>query len=822
MSITRSQVARFTVNGCKVVDAEAMISQFGSTPAWMFGVNSVMNPSGPAPGRGRFLLDRADYDANFPETAPYSIRATRASSSTTSIELRGYVTVRAYAALNKPGSPMVVEVADIRHLAMQSFARQDFTGETRQEIVDTIKPMVAPYGDNLTLPEIASESENLLLDGMAAINALWEIGTRTGYFLLFDPFTGLLKFEDHSERQDSERAKISGATVNRRWQIPSLMADNIGNVAVYFEGEPLESVDVSIGGGQVEAKHWGTRDAGATEESRDAEAQSMRGIWQEWVRQKTADRLSLELLGIVAIETGARFSCVTWSLRGNEIFTGVEIGHHPAPFLPRQRRIAKTSVELRRCSDGLVVYAENVDTSEGEKLLDLAGQTVALAPSALLDSDCWQVVSPSDCLPSVCPVVCFVFDDCSDCGSCFELRPCDTGESIRYVSVPSLCGGSGGAIRDGDTVLMSNDICYRVFRSDDCPEIEDLTVVRRLPSCSECLECYTLIECWGSGAIQIYKDGHQLENEDIVEIGGVCYTVAGQSSNCDEAFHTELIRHENCVACGCFLLTPCPDQPGVATITTVGLGDGSAVDELADGQFVRLDNGNCYAVSRTDAGCESSEPFVVVQEVYPSCETCRVYLLRDCENPTVEITTYSDLSEFPTGEIIRRAEDERCYLLVGEATWTEFAVEVTVEETYDVCLDCTSPKYQLEPTCPSCDDDNPGVCDNDPDAEQVAGGGSTEVTDHDLSDFVGQFAKYDGKCYFVTEAANAATTTLPMPIEVSGPFEDCETCQKTCLWVVEDVVIENGELKKKMKRIIVDKICSEKEGVIAETMECPP
>ena len=225
-------------------------------------------------------------------------------------------------------------------------------------------------------------------------------------------------------------------------------------------------------------------------------------------------------------------------------------------------------------------------------------------------------------------------------------------------------------------------------------------------------------------------------------------------------------------------------------------------------------------------GCENAEPAAVIQEVYESCDTCLCYLLKNitdggCDS-TIEIETYSDLSAFSGAAVLRRAEDEKCYEIVGVIPWTEFAVEFTVEgEEYAECLDCTDPKYKLEPTCPSCEDENPNLCEPDPDATQISGGGTDEVTDHDLEDFVGRLVKYGGRCYLVSRASNSDATTLLTPIEVSGPFEDCETCQRTCLYVTVDVFVGDNQIKKMRKRIIVDRVCDEKEESIINLEECP-
>lgn len=587
-----------------------------------------------------------------------------------------------------------------------------------------------------------------------------------------------------------------------------------------------QNLDLDAGSFPRNTFIFNTSDGNPDEQNNLASAISQR-IFEGY---STANQVDAIFFGVLNFDPSPRFSEIEYyhDLMSGTVKTKV-ISHRTVTSAKAENILQETSsLLLRRCSDNLILYSENVEirtnNTDVRTLSDLVGQVVALSPNALLGIDCWRVVEVSNCSPSVCPTVCFILDNCDECDSCFELRPCNVGESIRYIPMESLCG-SGSTFRDGDTVLLSNDLCYQIFRSTDCSEVENgLTVVSLIPSCQDCLECLQLQGCWSSAQLTIYKDGHNLNVNDVISIDGVCYSVTDNPANCDFAVHVTIDSEglfSGCEQCGCFLLTPCPGQPGVTPITTTGLlGEDSAIDQLEVDQIIRLDNGNCYFVSRTDADCENSEPFVTVQEIYGSCETCLCYLLENCSDDQSRIVTYSDLSELETNAVIRNAEDDTCYFIrERDVPWTGSAVEVTIDgEPYSSCPDCTDPRYSLTPICPSCEDAD---CESDPDATQVAGGGGVVlVTDNDLSEVVGRIIKHEGVCYFVAEVSNST----PEPYtEVVGfkAFDDCESCQRTCLWMTVDVFVGDNKIKKMRKRIVVDRVCDEKDEDIIELEECP-
>ena len=60
-----------------------------------------------------------------------------------------------------------------------------------------------------------------------------------------------------------------------------------------------------------------------------------------------------------------------------------------------------------------------------------------------------------------------------------------------------------------------------------------------------------------------------------------------------------------------------------------------------------------------------------------------------------------------------------------------------------------------------------------------------------MSSFVGRLVRYEGDCYLVQESQETVTVS---DIAVTGPFSDCDECQRECLSVVVGVRIENNQL----------------------------
>jgi len=428
-----------------------------------------------------------------------------------------------------------------------------------------------------------------------------------------------------------------------------------------------------------------------------------------------------------------------------------------------------SSVELVRCSDGLRAFADNVAVGT-QRLADFSGQVVNVAASALLRSECWTVVGPSDCSPEICPTVLGVVADCDSCvPTCFNLTLCTDTTFVRKIMQPAEV-----FLQDGDVVALFDELCYMVSIANDCVDAE------------------------------------------IIELS--------QSQVFDD-----------CSSCGpaCFDLTPCPGETadvivarsGVSQIETEDTSEDDTIEfdfDFAVGKVVRLEDGICYIVSVHVGDCSAGVDDVVVLEMYNDCSTCLVYTLDSCTTSD-RITTYSDLSEYGVGTIIMRAEDETCYeIFDNTAVFSDTTVEVMVEESFINCDNCTDPIFKLEPTCPSCEEANPGVeCEAEAGATQIAGSGQTEYTDEDLIDHLERYVKIDGVCYFVERDPDRHDTTLP-ELEITSSFEDCQTCQKQCLFMVVDVIDGTGAIQQRRIRTIVDMVCDEMTSNIVEvTEDCP-
>jgi len=429
-----------------------------------------------------------------------------------------------------------------------------------------------------------------------------------------------------------------------------------------------------------------------------------------------------------------------------------------------------TSVELIRCSDGLRAFADNVAVGT-QRLADLNGQVVNVADSALLRSECWTVGDTNNCPPEICPTVLGTVPDCDSCvPTCFNLTLCTDTTFVRKIMQPF-----GVFLQPGDVVALFDELCYTVSLADDCVDAE-------------------IIELSQS---QIFDD---------------------------------------CSLCGpaCFDLTPCPGETADAIVARSGVSQVETMDTSEDdtiefdfnevvGKVVRLDDGVCYIVSVHAGDCTEGVDDVVVLETYDDCSTCLVYTLDRC-GTSDQITTYSDLSEYGVGTVIRRAEDEMCYEIVDStAMFDATAVEVMVEESFTSCENCTDPIFKLEPTCPSCEEANPGMdCEANPAATPIAGSGQTEYTDEDLTDHLERYVKVDGVCYFVERDPTRQASTLTS-LEITNSFEDCVTCQKQCVTMVVDVIDGTGAIQQKKMRVVVDMVCDEiTEDVIETTEDCPP
>jgi len=494
--------------------------------------------------------------------------------------------------------------------------------------------------------------------------------------------------------------------------------------------------------------------------------------------------------------------------------------------------IAKTlSVLLIRCEDSLPVVVQNVELSGGRgRLSAYIGKVVRLEADALLEEACWHVDSTIDCSSGICPEICDIMDDCSNCGDCYTLTPCDDG-SEKKVKRGGLCG-SGFGIQPGDVVRLDDNLCYTVSEASYCETPEEVTVVAVFDNCDDCGSCYFLTRCGTSETKAVYRDeswSEALEVGDVIKINGTCWEVTsiGNCSGDPEAITISPgNKFDSCYACGCYKLTLCPDQTdAIAAFPDpiyVDFDEGGSDLEDAVGKVIRSDDGFCYQVERSQ-DCDTTEA-VTIQEVFERCgdqtgevtDSCRAFELDPCEDEDEEgnaiqnISTYSDMygQGIQDGDVFRRAEDQKCYTLIGVTPWSETSVAATVETKYENCLDCTDPTYRLD-ECPGCAGDPPGAL-----LWTVA-----ITTNEDLLEVIGKVIKYKKICYLVSQEPNNPSPDHES-IEWTGPFDNCEACLPTEIQVVNDVYVEGDELKQDIMTVIVNQVCDEDTETILSFGDC--
>ena len=396
------------------------------------------------------------------------------------------------------------------------------------------------------------------------------------------------------------------------------------------------------------------------------------------------------------------------------------------------------------------------------------------------------------------------------------------------VGTQRLAELSGQVVNVAASALLESE-CWTVGDTNNCPPEICPAVLGIVADCDSCgPACFDLTLCTDASVVLkiMQPFGITLQLGDVVAFEDLCYMVS-LAADCVDAEIIELIPSQvfdDCNSCGpaCFDLTPCPGETADAIVARSSVDVEFDFNEVV-GKVVRLDDGVCYVVSAHTGDCATGVDDVVVLETYDDCENCLVYTLDSCTTSD-QITTYSDLSMYGVGTIIKRAEDEMCYEIVDStATFNEFTVEVMVEESFTSCDNCTDPVFKLDPVCPSCEEANPGMdCEANPAATPIAGSGNTEYTDVDLSEHLGKYVKIDGVCYLVERDPTRQTPTLPSLV-ITNSFEDCATCQKQCVTMVVDVIDGEGAIQQKKMRVVVDMVCDEiTEDVIETTEECPP
>ena len=289
-----------TVAGAKFVNAQQLAAQLGDVPDWLADINSVTCGSGPQPGFGKFLISQADYDSTWPTTGLFDIELTRSvDGSATTVTLKGYVTVEAQRALRATNSPMIVTVADARYIAMQSYSNREYNldGGDEQEWPDVLGDFtddVPTDVDSSGLVFSAMPTYPLgrwLIDGRSTLDALAELGARTGHLLTWNPIDGTLEYQPISGSQTDPTA-----TVHRNYGVPTTdYAHDLSGVRVSHEKEGTaqsesEVIDIPGSGMPPGTMHaWGllVLDIASPGDIED-ESNALMQVWDDWSERQFA------------------------------------------------------------------------------------------------------------------------------------------------------------------------------------------------------------------------------------------------------------------------------------------------------------------------------------------------------------------------------------------------------------------------------------------------------------------------------------------------------------------------------------------------------
>lgn len=223
-------------------------------------------------------------------------------------------------------------------------------------------------------------------------------------------------------------------------------------------------------------------------------------------------------------------------------------------------------------------------------------------------------------------------------------------------------------------------------------------------------------------------------------------------SNCDGVYECTLIEREDWVSC-CFELEDCQGVRGSLIIE-----DASFNDFVGETIVLEEYNGTCWLV-KPSLTCTGALPIqVTVVQRYADCQSClpQCYVLTNCVDQNDTVTTSTDLSAYVTsGEIVKIQGDDRCFTVSGYIICEGDFPEVTVVETFATCDDCRPKCYVLT---------------------DCSGEREQRSTNQDLSLVEGQYIKWDGTCWLVTEAFQPCECLIDDVITLSDPFATCELC----------------------------------------------
>ena len=281
---------------------------------------------------------------------------------------------------------------------------------------------------------------------------------------------------------------------------------------------------------------------------------------------------------------------------------------------------------------------------------------IAVGDYTKLDGVCYEVIEKDACAeltndePERIADVLPVYDNCDECG-CYLLVSCPDGTGIDLVA-KSAIDADGDALDLseylGKIVMLDTGYCYTVTASnDDCYDSEDVVVLESYDECSYC-QSYVLVPCAGGSNVTTYSDLSEeyVGNHWIVrlESDGLCYRIDSTTtySPTDVAVVvTESFDSSDCLDCTApkYHLTPdcpsCEDTYGDTTCdadggdATVVAGGGTAKITDYDfsasvGQYVKLSDGICYAVTLASNGDTLTTPAVTGSDgTFATCVACQ-------------------------------------------------------------------------------------------------------------------------------------------------------------------------------------------------------
>lgn len=444
--MTTTQIRGIEVNGAKIENAQQFARQFSHAPDWYAGINRVACPSGSAPGEGKFLVQRADFEANWPETAVFDIVFQRHDgTSLVTTTLKNYVTLSAHAALRiKDGGPMVVKVVDVRYLLARkhinkTFNVSDDSNDWLAVLASLANDVPLAYGDALAFETVPTYTpSNLRYEGWSIIDAIADVAHRTSHTLIYNPITGKLQLKNMAGSQP-----IIANALHRNWEVPeTTFASAIGVVAVNVDiadSELSEIVERTQGAAINTATAWASRKkTGTNQTAVDAEADALADTWFDWSDRKAARRVR-EFFGSLPIESGSQVGVVTWHVADNDLFTIVDEDAPPEPTTKRQ--------PFRSSSKTMTNGSFNCCTCENSELhFSIAGTGITgehvlndMWPVKSVGGLLQKIILTSDDNPAVTRKIELPLIDCAD----IDCQVQDmTGEFVGTREIESIIFGN--------------------------------------------------------------------------------------------------------------------------------------------------------------------------------------------------------------------------------------------------------------------------------------------------------------------------------------------------------------------------------------------